>query len=172
MGEGQRQPTDLAELIQSVLDMVHHHPHAQDKRIVFHPAANPVALANPQEIKQVILNIVVNALESMDPGGSLTIALGARGSAAEVAVSDTGCGMDQPVLDKIFEPFFTANRTGKGTGLGLSISQRIITQHGGEIEATSPGPGHGSTFIVRLPLAHAANAVNRKEEALGYAAAA
>jgi len=172
VGEGQRQPTDLAELIQSVLDMVHHHPHAQDKRIVFHPAAHPVALANPQEIKQVILNIVVNALESMDSGGSLTIALGARGSAAEVAVSDTGCGMDQPVLDKIFEPFFTANRTGKGTGLGLSISQRIITQHGGEIEATSPGPGHGSTFIVRLPLAHAANAVNRKEEALGYAAAA
>jgi signal transduction histidine kinase len=76
------------------------------------------------------------------------------------------------VLDKIFEPFFTANHTGKGTGLGLSISQRIIAQHGGEIEATSPGPGRGSTFLVRLPLAHAAPAMNRKEEALGHAAAA
>jgi signal transduction histidine kinase len=172
VGEGQRQPTDLSELIQSVLDMVQHHPHAQDKKIVFRPAADPVALANPQEIKQVVLNIVVNALESMDVGGTLTIALSARGPAAEIDFSDTGCGMDPTVIDRIFEPFFTANRTGKGTGLGLSISQRIVTQHGGEIEASSFGPGRGSTFVVRLPLAHAAPAVNRKEEAHGLAAAA
>ena len=71
------------------------------------------------------------------------IALAARGKTAEIAVTDTGCGMEQTVIDKIFEPFFTANRTGKGTGLGLSISQRIIAQHGGEIEAVSPGPGRG-----------------------------
>jgi signal transduction histidine kinase len=83
--------------------------------------------------------------------------------------------MEQELLDKIFEPFFTANRTGKGTGLGLSISQRIITQHGGEIEASSQGPGHGSTFRVRLPLAHAGvagPANSRKEFAHGHAAAA
>jgi signal transduction histidine kinase len=172
VGEGQRQPTDLAELIQSVLDMVQHHPHAQGKKIAFRPIASPVALANPQEIKQVVLNIVVNGLESMDAGGTLAIALSAQGKEAEIAVTDTGCGMDQTVIDKIFEPFFTANRTGKGTGLGLSISQRIIAQHGGEIEAISPGPGRGSTFRVRLPLAHAAPTVNPKEDALDYAAAA
>lgn len=172
VGEGQRQPTDVGELMQSVLDMVQHHPHAQGKQIEFHPASHPVALANPQEIKQVVLNIVVNALESMDAGGTLTITLGSHGPAAELTFTDTGCGMEQTVLDKIFEPFFTANRTGKGTGLGLSISHRIIAQHGGEIEASSPGPGHGSTFTVRLPLAHAAAASNRKEEAHGLAAAA
>jgi signal transduction histidine kinase len=172
VGEGQRQPTDLAELIQSTLDMVQHHPQAQDKQITFRPVASPVALANPQEIKQVVLNIVINALESMDAGGSLTIGLAARGSSAEISVTDSGCGMEQELLDKIFEPFFTANRTGKGTGLGLSISQRIITQHGGEIEASSQGPSHGSTFRVRLPLAHAGVANSRKEFAHGHAAAA
>jgi signal transduction histidine kinase len=117
-----------------------------------------------------VLNIVVNALDSMDAGGTLTIGLGQRGGAAELTFADTGCGMAADVLDKIFEPFFTANRTGKGTGLGLSISQRIISQHGGEIEAHSSGPGRGSTFVVRLPSAPAA--APRKEEAVAYAAAA
>ena len=60
--------------------------------------------------------------------------------------------MTREVLENIFEPFFTRSRTGKGTGLGLTISHRIINQHGGEIEAASPGPNQGSTFTVRLPL--------------------
>ena len=71
---------------------------------------------------------------------------------AEMVLRDTGCGMTSDVLENIFEPFFTRSRTGKGTGLGLSISHRIITQHGGEIEAASAGPGQGSTFLVRLPI--------------------
>ena len=58
---------------------------------------------------------------------------------AELVFTDTGCGMTPEVLENIFEPFFTRSRTGKGTGLGLSISHRIITQHGGEIEAPAPG---------------------------------
>jgi signal transduction histidine kinase len=82
---------------------------------------------------------------------------------------DTGCGMPPEVLENIFEPFFTRSRTGKGTGLGLSISHRIISQHGGEIEATSRGLNQGSTFRVRLPLQPAESAV--KEETLGHAAA-
>ena len=60
--------------------------------------------------------------------------------------------MTAETLENIFEPFFTRSRTGKGTGLGLSISHRIISQHGGEIEAVSDGPSRGSTFTVRLPL--------------------
>jgi signal transduction histidine kinase len=60
--------------------------------------------------------------------------------------------MTPEVLENIFEPFFTRSRTGKGTGLGLTISHRIVNQHGGEIEAASPGQGQGSTFTVRLPL--------------------
>ena len=60
--------------------------------------------------------------------------------------------MTEEILENIFEPFFTRSRTGKGTGLGLSISHRIVSAHGGDIEATSAGPHPGSTFIVRLPL--------------------
>src|SRR5439155_20759595 len=104
-----------------------------------------------QEIKQVFLNLVVNALDSMEEGGRLTIAPRRRAGMAELVFQDTGCGMTPEVLENLFEPFFTRSRTGKGTGLGLSISHRIITQHGGEIEASSDGPGKGSTFVVRLP---------------------
>jgi signal transduction histidine kinase len=167
VGEGGRQPTDLSEVVQSVLDMVQHLQNAQGKRVVFRPAGRPVALANPQEIKQVVLNVVVNALDHMDEGGVLTITLAPNGDRAEMIFADTGCGMPPDVLENIFEPFFTRSRTGRGTGLGLSISHRIVSQHGGEIEASSPGPGQGSTFLIRLPLEPAA-----EEVAVGHAAAA
>jgi len=88
----------------------------------------------------------------MEEGGKLTVRLRPRDGMAELQVADTGCGMNQEVLEHIFEPFFTRSRSGKGTGLGLTISHRIIQQHRGEIEATSPGPNQGSTFTVRLPL--------------------
>jgi signal transduction histidine kinase len=152
VGERQRQLTDLAQLIQSVISMVHHLQSYKGKQIVFEPQEQLRVLVNAPEIKSVILNLVVNALDSMDEGGVLTIRLGSRDGVAELTLADTGCGMTAEVLENIFEPFFTRSRTGKGTGLGLSISHRVVTQHGGEIEATSPGPGQGSTFTVRLPL--------------------
>ena len=88
----------------------------------------------------------------MDEGGRLAISQRQRDGMAELIFKDNGCGMTGEVLENIFEPFFTRSRTGKGTGLGLSISHRIITQHGGDIEATSDGPNAGSTFTVRLPV--------------------
>jgi signal transduction histidine kinase len=168
-GEKRREPTDLGKVIQSVLDMVQHLPSAKGKQVSFTPLAGdgPVAWVNAQEVQSVVLNLVVNALESMEEGGSLTIGLRQRDGMGEVSFADTGCGMTAEVLENIFEPFFTRSRTGKGTGLGLSISHRIINQHGGEIEATSPGPGHGSTFTVRVPLQPAEAA---GEEPLGKAA--
>src|SRR5262249_35914185 len=153
-----REPTDLAELIQSVLDVSQHLPSSKGKHIRFDgAAANPrasriVAAVNAQEIRSVVLNLVVNALESMDDDGTLTIHLRQHDGMAEMVFTDTGCGMPPEVLENIFEPFFTRSRTGKGTGLGLSISHRIINQHGGEIEAASPGPNQGSTFTVRVPV--------------------
>jgi signal transduction histidine kinase len=166
--ERRRESTDLGQMIQSVLEMVQHLQNSKGKQIVFEPTRRVSAWINAQEIKSVVLNLVVNALESMDEGGVLTITLGARNQRAEMTFADTGCGMSQEILDNIFEPFFTKSRTGKGTGLGLSISHRAITQHGGEIEATSPGPDQGSTFTVRLPM-FPAEAI--KEDTLGHAAA-
>ena len=151
-GERRREPTDLGELIQSVLDMVQHLQNGKGKELIFHQNDQMTAWVNGQEIKSVILNLVVNALDSMDEGGTLTITQRRRDNMAELIFQDTGCGMTGEVLENIFEPFFTRSRTGKGTGLGLSISHRIINQHGGDIEAVSPGPNQGSTFTVHLPL--------------------
>jgi two-component system, NtrC family, sensor kinase len=157
-GEGQRERADLAELVHSVIQVAQAQPSARGKTIAFRvePAggknSHVVAWVNADEIKSVVLNLVVNALESMDEGGVLTIRLGEQDGQADLEFSDTGCGMPAEVLENIFEPFFTRNRSGKGTGLGLTISHRIITQHGGEIEAHSAGVNQGSTFRVRLPL--------------------
>ena len=156
--ERRRESTDLAALVQSVIDITQHLQSCKGKDIVFEPPSERVAggriaaPVNAEEIKSVVLNLVVNALDSMAEGGKLSIKLGLHDGMAEMHFSDTGCGMSQEVLENIFEPFFTRSRTGKGTGLGLTISHRIINQHGGEIEATSDGPNKGSTFIVRLPL--------------------
>jgi signal transduction histidine kinase len=151
-GERKREPTPLEELIRSVLDAAEHLPNCRGKRLLFEPASPVVACVNALEIKSVVLNLVVNALDSMDEGGSLTVRLRQLNGQAELVFSDTGCGMEPEVLENIFEPFYTRSRGGKGTGLGLTISHRIISQHRGEIEAASAGRGKGSTFTVRLPL--------------------
>ena len=118
--------------------------------------------ADPGQIEQVIMNLVVNARDAMPRGGRLKIATrnvdvdGEDASptsvqtSAEVAVSDTGDGMDAETLQKIFDPFFTTKAPGAGTGLGLSTVYGIVTQSGGEIIASSQ-PLAGSTFRVRLP---------------------
>ena len=150
--EIQRERTDLAGLIQGVVEMIRHMGKYRGKQIVFQPREAVMAHVDSQEIKQVVLNLVVNALDSMDPGGTLRIDLRYAEGMAEMVFADDGCGMAPEVLENIFEPFFTRRRVGKGTGLGLSITHRIVSQHHGEITATSPGEDQGSTFVVRLPV--------------------
>jgi signal transduction histidine kinase len=151
-GERRREPTDLSDLVQNVLDMVQHLQNRHGKELLFNQTQRVIAMVNALEIKSVIVNLVVNALDSMEEGGTLSIILGMRDGMAELVFQDTGCGMTSEVLENIFEPFYTRSRTGKGTGLGLSICHRIVSHHQGEIEAHSAGPNRGSTFVVRLPL--------------------
>ncbi len=148
----QRERTDLAGLIQGVVEMIRHMGKYRGKHIVFQPREAVMAHVDGQEIKQVVLNLVVNALDSMQPDGTLRIELRHAEGMAEMLFEDNGCGMSPDVLENIFEPFFTKRKVGKGTGLGLSITHRIISQHQGEITATSPGEGEGATFVVRLPI--------------------
>ena len=152
IGPGKRENTELGELVRGVLAMLGHLGKYQRKRIELAPCEPAVVEVNPQEIKQVVLNLLTNALDSLDDGGLVSVRLDARDGYAVLSVADNGCGMEPEVLEHVFEPFFTRRRGGQGTGLGLSITYRIVADHGGDIEAASPGAGRGSTFRVRLPL--------------------
>ncbi len=147
-----RERIELAGLTQGVVEMIRHIGKYSGKTIVFQPRAAVFAHADAQEMKQVILNLIVNALEAMENQGVLRIEARYHQGMAELVFADTGCGMSAEILENIFEPFFTRRRDGKGTGLGLSITHRIISQHHGEIMASSAGENQGSTFVVRLPI--------------------
>ncbi|MEX2176008.1 MAG: HAMP domain-containing sensor histidine kinase [Pirellulaceae bacterium] len=152
MGDVQKQETNLGELVQAVIDMVKHLGKYRHKHIEFDSPQYVLAPVNLQELKQVMLNLLTNSLDSLDPGGTVWISLKRNGPWAELIVRDDGCGMSEEVLRHLFEPFFTRRRDGSGTGLGLSITYRIIIDHGGAIEPASEGPGQGSRMRVLLPL--------------------
>ena len=152
IGPSQRQHVELGDLVRGVVEMVGHLGKYHGQRIELTCGQPVVAPANPQEIKQVVLNLLTTALDSLDAGGVVRIQVQAREGMAEMIFADNGCGIEPEVLERVFEPFFTRRRAGQGTGLGLSISYRIIADHGGEIHAESPGAGHGATFRVRIPL--------------------
>jgi signal transduction histidine kinase len=152
LGDVETHDTDLGELVSGVIEMVRHLGKYRQKKIEFQSSEYVVAPANAQEIKQVVLNLITNALDSLDPGGTVWITLKKSGPWAELLVRDNGCGMSEEVLRHLFEPFFTRRRDGSGTGLGLSITYRIVTDHGGTIEPASNGPGRGAHMRVLLPL--------------------
>jgi two-component system sensor histidine kinase PilS (NtrC family) len=104
---------------------------------------------DPEHLRQVIWNLLLNAAEAFDGAGRIEIGLKPQGpSYACITISDNGCGIDQDIQQSIFDPFFTCKQ--KGTGLGLSIVQRILTSYEGLIDVEST-PGRGSTFTVKLP---------------------
>jgi signal transduction histidine kinase len=110
----------------------------------------PEITADPMQLKQVFMNLILNAVDAMPDGGKLTLrtAYNETACAINVTVIDTGKGIDTAVLNKICQPFFTTKA--KGTGLGLAISKRLIEDHGGTISIESI-KGEGSTFVISLP---------------------
>jgi signal transduction histidine kinase len=111
----------------------------------------PRILIDVNQIKQVFINMMNNAIQAMPNGGNLTIRTLAEQEHVTVQFVDTGVGVPQKYLDKIFDPFFTTKPAVKGTGLGLSISYGIIKKHGGTILVESQ-EGKGTTFTIKLPL--------------------
>jgi signal transduction histidine kinase len=108
--------------------------------------------ADPVQLEQVFVNLVVNAIQVMPGGGALTVATGCDESSAIIEVQDSGAGMTDEVMRQVFNPFFTTKDVGEGTGLGLSVAHGNITAHGGTIDVESEA-GTGAKFTVRLPLA-------------------
>ena len=113
------------------------------------------------QMEQVIVNLAVNARDAVDAGGRVTITVATVADGVEVAVADTGCGMDAETLEHVFDPFFTTKPEGRGTGLGLPTVQSIVNEHGGELRIDS-APGAGTTVIVLLPPAQAASEANAR----------
>lgn len=111
-------------------------------------------LADPIQLKQVLINLAVNALQAMPDGGTLTVATGLDGKMAVIEVQDTGLGMAEDVVAEAFNPFFTTKDVGEGTGLGLSVVHGIVSAHGGTIEVESD-VGEGAKFTIRLPVSAA-----------------
>jgi len=153
VGPAKRQTTVLSDVVAGVIEMVSHIGKYQQKTIEFRSADGILASVNSQELKQVVLNLLTNALDCVEEDtGVVRVDLTRRDGWAELTFTDNGCGMTEDVLEHLFEPFFTRRTVGQGTGLGLSITHRIVSDHGGEIDAHSQGPGRGATLRVRLPL--------------------
>lgn len=110
----------------------------------------PVVTGSPEQLKQVFLNLVINAKDFMPDGGTLTIEIGGDDKAVKIVFSDTGPGIAEEHLSRIFEPFFTTKADASGTGLGLSVCFGIIKDHGGRIDASN-APGGGGRFEITLP---------------------
>ena len=154
----------IERLISETLTFLRHQPAFRNVHLEKHIAAEiPAITADANQISQVLVNLLLNAVQSMPPeGGTITLSAGVvLQCRVEVKVTDTGSGIPADILPHIFEPFFTTKR-GKGTGLGLSISQSYIRHHGGEMMAESV-LGRGTTVRFTLPLsvqpttAHAAS---------------
>jgi signal transduction histidine kinase len=142
--------TDLNSLLREVLTLAEEELQRHRVRITcqFDEDLPKLQLVSDQ-IRQVFLNIILNAVEAMPGGGRLTVSTVQTSSEVQISFSDTGVGMEPAVLAKVFDPFYTTKET--GTGLGLSISCRIVERQGGQLQVSSE-VGEGSVFTVCLPL--------------------
>ena len=111
----------------------------------------PMVLSSPQQLKQVFLNLIVNAIQAVGEAGTIRLCTETKDDAVLVRVEDDGCGIPDDDIERIFDPFFTTKAVGQGTGLGLSISYEIIRNHGGEISVEPKADG-GTCICVRLPI--------------------
>jgi PAS domain S-box-containing protein len=150
--EPELSPTSLNEVIERVLVLTNHaftaHQIRLDQDLY---AALPVLMLDRHMFEQVLMNLILNAVQAIRGGGVITIRTKQSGDRCAIEIEDTGCGIPSSVLPRIFDPFFTTKGTGEGTGLGLSVSLGIVERHGGTIQVDSE-VGKGSMFTVWLPM--------------------
>jgi signal transduction histidine kinase len=149
-GRGERELVDVNEILEQVLRIAA--PQLRHRAALERSFARvPQVWGAAGELKQVFLNLVVNATQALEQEGTIQIASRQADTHVEVTIADDGCGIPLEQQDRIFDPFFTTKPVGEGTGLGLAISHQILRAHGGEILLAS-APGDGTTFTVRLPI--------------------
>jgi len=145
-------PVNLLDVIRDALQLVSNQARIEKISVSVDLSDQELAVfANANLLQQMFLNLFLNAFNSMPAGGRLIISAKRSEDGAQVRMEDTGCGISQQNLERIFDPFFTLSPVGKGTGLGLSICYSIVKQHLGNIEVHSV-EGKGTVFIVQLPL--------------------
>ncbi|HWI55508.1 MAG TPA: ATP-binding protein [Desulfobacteria bacterium] len=141
----------ISELLSSLNMLIESQAHLNDILVEMKFAPNlPEVYMDPDQLKQVFLNLIQNAIEAMPTGGKLSINAKQSYGFIVVEIKDTGTGIPPESLDKIFHPFYTTKESTKGTGLGLSISSRIVQSFGGTLKVKSK-LGSGTVFTVRLP---------------------
>ena len=150
LDEGEFKTVDVHESIDSVLMFLRHKTEGVIEIVKQYGATDPLD-CNAGRLNQVMMNLISNAVDSIEGRGAVTIETRQEGGLFVISIRDTGVGIPESVRPKIFDPFFTTKPVGKGTGLGLAISYGIVRDHKGVIEVKSR-EGQGSEFIVKIPL--------------------
>ena len=149
-GSSAKKSLMLADLLKETLEFLDPMIEGQDILVLSALSPEPLYIkGDPDQLKQVFLNLLQNAMDAVNGVGRIRVALQAVGLLAEVEISDSGPGIPPDMAEKIFDPFFTTKP--EGTGLGLAITRNIIQEHGGEISVRSERK-EGTCFLVRLPL--------------------
>jgi PAS domain S-box-containing protein len=151
LDEGDLHEINLNTGIESTINIVRGQATKKKVELIVDFGSLPLVTCYPAKINQVVLNLLINAVDACPDNGKVTVRTCTGGRGVEIHVIDNGCGIPPAIRDRIFDPFFTTKPPGKGTGLGLSISHGIVEDHGGTIEVESI-PGEGAHFTVSLPL--------------------
>jgi len=164
MDEPRLMELDLHQTLEATCHLLEYQLSRENVQLVRRYADNlPRVLADPQQIQQVFVNLMLNAQQAMPQGGHLEIRTWAEDDAVAIVFSDEGVGIPPENKSRIFDPFFTTKEPGQGTGLGLSVSYGIVKRHGGRIDVESR-VNQGSTFTMRLPLTQDSTPVSAKTD--------
>lgn len=149
---GERTETDTGDVVRSAANLISHQKRGEriEHRIEIESGL-PMVMADGGQIQQAVIALATNAIDAMPDGGILTFRVTTKGNRIQIDIADTGCGITQENMPKIFEPFYTTKDVGKGTGLGLAVCYGIISEHDGRISVRS-SVGKGTTFSIFLPV--------------------
>ena len=153
LDEADRKSIPANDMIRTIVEMVRYHLRLKDIQLLLDLGELPPLWCSPGQLNQVLLNVLMNAIQAVGPGATISIATRHQPERDEisVAISDTGPGIPESIRGRIFDPFFTTKPQGIGTGLGLWISYTIVREHRGRIDLATEA-GKGTTFTITIPV--------------------